>query len=133
MLPRMKIKSLMKQLGIKEEKHIALFLKRLEGWISKNGNTTISLLAGIDKILKDIHQKEIQESQKIKEINLSGVKNPLIKKYAKEIIELHTEKEFGVRRIQTWLWENHRAKISHSSIHRFLKSQNLTVKEQENG
>jgi len=132
MLPQMKVKSLMKQLGIKEEKHIALFLKRLEGWINKNGNTTISLLAGIDKILKDIHQREEQKAQEIKKINLDGIKNKLIAKYAKEIVELYTQ-GLGVRRIQNWLWETHRAKISYPSIYRFLQSQNLTVKEQENG
>jgi len=79
MLPRTQVKPLMKKLAIKEEKNIAYFLKRLEGWINKNGNTTISLAKGINKILDDIHQKEIREA--------------------------------------------HRAKISHSSIYRFIKQQ----------
>ena len=134
MLPQTQVKPLMKKLAIKEEKHIAYFLKRLEGWIKTNGNTTISLAKAINKILDDIHQKEIQEAQKMKKINLSGIKNKLIEKYAKEIIELYTKKELGVRRIEKWLWEAHRAKISYSSIYRFLQSQNLIrKKEQENG
>jgi len=84
MLPRTQVKPLMKKLAIKEEKNIAYFLKRLEGWINKNGNTTISL--------------------------------------AKEIMELHNQ-GWGVRRIEKWLLEAHRARISHSSIYRFIKQQ----------
>ena len=134
MLPQTQVKPLMKKLAIKEEKHIPYFLKRLEGWIQANGNTTISLAKGINRILDDIHRKEIQEAQEIKKINLSKIKNKLIEKYANEIVELYTEKELGVRRIQQWLWDAHRAKISYSSIYRFLQSQNLIrKKEQKNG
>jgi hypothetical protein len=71
--------------------------------------------------LYPIHEKEIKEAQKLKEINLSNIKNPLLKKYSKEIIMLHKEEGLGVRRIEKWLWENHRVKISYSSIHRLLK------------
>lgn len=122
MLPKTQIKSLQKLLGIKKEKNAVLFLARLKGWIEKNGNTAISLSKGINKILKDIHEKEIKEAQKLKEINLSNIKNPLLKKYAKEIIRLNQE-GLGARRIEKWLWETHRAKISYSSIYRLLKQQ----------
>jgi hypothetical protein len=121
MLPKTQLKPLMKNLTIKEEKNAAFFLARLEGWVKKNGNTTISLAKGINKILRDIHQKEIKEAQKLKEINLENIKNHLLKKYAKEIIRLHKEEGLGVRRIEKWLWETHRAKISYSSIYRLLK------------
>ena len=131
MLPQTQVKPLMKKLAIKEEKHIPYFLKRLKGWIDKNGNTTISIAKGINKILDDIHQKEIQKAQELKKINLSKVKNTLIEKYANKIVELYLEKEFGVRRIQQWLWENHKAKISYSSIYRFLQSQNLIRKKEK--
>jgi IS30 family transposase len=122
MLPRTQIKPLMKKLAIKEEKNVVFFLKRLEGWIRANGHTDISLAKGINKILDDIHKKEIQKAKEFKKINLEGIKHPLLKKYAKEIIELHLQ-GWGVRRIQKWLWEAHKAKISHSSIHRFIKQQ----------
>jgi hypothetical protein len=122
MLPRTQLKPLMKNLGIKQEKNAAFFLARLEGWIEKNGNTTISLSKGINKILNDIHEKEIKEAQKLKEINLSNIKNPLLKKYSKEIIMLK-EEGLGVRKIEKWLWETHRAKISYSTIFRLLKQQ----------
>jgi len=134
MLPQTQVKPLMKKLAIKEEKHIPYFLKRLQGWIKKNGNTTISIAKGINKILDDIHQKEIQKAQELKKINLKGIKNKKLEKYASEIIELYTEKELGVRRIQQWLFDAHNAKISYSSIYRFLQSQNLIrKKETENG
>jgi hypothetical protein len=123
MLPKTQIKSLQKLLGIKEEKNAVLLLARLKGWIEKNGNTTISLSKGINKILKDINDKEIKEAQKLKKINLSNIKNPLLKKYAKEIIRLNKEEGLGARRIEKWLWETHRAKISYSSVHRLLKQQ----------
>jgi len=133
MLPRTQVKALTKKLALRKEDNTILFLKRLEGWIKTNGNTTLSIAKGINKILDDIYQKEEQKAQEFKKIDLSKVKNKLIEKYAKEIIELHTERGLGVRRIQSWLWDAHRAKISYSSIYRFLKSQNLMKKEQENG
>jgi hypothetical protein len=123
MLPQTQLKPLMAKLGIREEKNAAFFLARLKNWVEKNGNTTISLVKGINKILNDIHQKEIQQAQKLKEINLSNIKNPLLKKYSKEIIRLNQEEGLGVRKIEKWLWETHRAKISYSSIYRLLKQQ----------
>ena len=122
MLPQTQLKALMLKLSIKDEKNAVLFLARLKGWIEKNGNTNISLAKGINKILDDIHQKEIQKAQETKKINLETIKNPLLKKYAKEIIELHNQ-GLGARRIEKWLWETHRAKISYSSIYRLLKQQ----------
>ena len=119
MFPKTQIRPLMQKLCIKEEKNAVFFLKRLEGWINKNGNTSISIAKGINKILYDIYQKEKNETKKI---NLDGIKNPLIKKYAKEILELHNQ-GLGARRIQKHLYEAHRAKISHSSIYRYLKAQ----------
>ena len=128
MLPQTQIKALIKNLGIKEEKNAILFLARLEGWIKKNGSTKISLAKGINAILKDIHAKEIKKAEKVKKINLEGIKNNLIIKYSQKIIELHN-KGWGARKIEKYLFEMHRAKISYSSIYRFLKQQ----KEVENG
>ena len=122
MLPQTQIKPLMAKLGIKEEKNAVLFLARLKGWIEKNGNTTISLSKGINKILNDIHQNEMKKAQELKKINLENVKNPLLKKYASEIMELHNQ-GWGVRRIERWLLEAHKAKVSYSSIYRLLKQQ----------
>lgn len=126
MLPRSQIKGIMKKLAIREEKNAVFFLARLQGWIEKNGNTTISIAKGINKILHDIHAKEFQKAQEAKKINLTQIKNPLLKKYAKEIIELNNQ-GLGARRIEKWLWETHRAKISYSSIYRLLKQQKKLI------
>ena len=123
MFPKTQLKPLMDKLGIKKEKNAVFFLKRLEGWIDKNGHSSISIAKGLNKILSDIYQMEIQEAQKSKQINLSNIKNPLIRKYANEILELH-QSGMGVRNIHKTLLEAHRAKISPSSIYRFIKKQN---------
>jgi len=128
MLPQTQIKNLKNLLGIKNEKNAVLFLARLEGWIKKNGSTKISLAKGINAILKDINKKEIQQAQELKKINLENVKNPILLKYGKQIIELKLQ-GLGVRRIEKWLWETHRAKISYASIYNFLKQQEI----KENG
>jgi len=128
MLPGQQIKSLKNLLGIKEEKNAVLFLARLEGWIKANGSTKISLAKGINAILRDIHNKEIKKAQELKKINLEGIKNPILLKYSQKILELK-EKGLGARKIEKYLFEMHRVKISYSSIYRFLKQQ----KEVENG
>ena len=119
MLPQTQVKSIQKLLSIKNEKNAVFFLSRLKNWIEKNGNTTISIAKGINKILNDIHQKEIKQNQDLKAIKLPN--NPLIKKYYKEILELN-KKGLGARKIEKELWLNHRAKISYSTIYRFLKA-----------
>ena len=128
MLPQTQIKFLMKNLGIKKEKNAVLFLARLRGWVKANGSTEIALIKGLNSILKDIHYQEIESAKEVKKINLEGVKNPILLKYAKEIIELKLQ-GLGVRRIEKILWETHRAKISYSTIYNFLKQQ----KEVKNG
>ena len=128
MLPEQQIKALIKNLCIKEEKNAILFLARLEGWIKANKSTKISLVKGINAILKDIHKKEMQQAQELKKINLEGVKNPILLKYAKEIIELKLQ-GLGVRRIEKFLFEKHRVKISYATIYNFVKQQEI----KENG
>lgn len=122
MFPKTQLKPLMKKLVIKEEKNAVFFLKRLESWLQKNGTSSISIAKGINKILDDIHQLEIQKAQELKRLDLAKVKNPILRKYAKEILELH-ESGMGVRNIQKTLLEAHRAKISYSTIYRFIKEQ----------
>jgi len=128
MLPEQQIKGLKNFLGIKEEKNAILFLARLEGWIKANGNTKLALAKGLNSILKDIHYQEIKSAKELKKINLEGVKNPILLKYGKQIIELKLQ-GLGVRRIEKWLWQTHRAKLSYATIYNFLKHQ----KKVENG
>ena len=129
MLPKAQVKGIMKKLSIRKEENAVYFLSRLEGWVASNGNTTISLAKAINKILGDIHSREIKESEELKKINLGNVKNNLIEKYSNEIVELYIQKGYGTRKIEKILWENHRAKISYSAIYRFLNSQNLIRKK----
>jgi len=134
MLPQTQLKKAQRLLGIKKEENIILFAKRLQGWIRRHGDATQSILRGINTILEDIHNQEIQKAKELKKINLENVKNPLLRKYANEIIELYQE-DLGVRKISQILWENHRAKISYSTIYNFLSNQGLIRKKEkvENG
>jgi len=128
MLPQTQLKGIKNLLGIKNEKNAVLFLARLEGWIKANGNTKLALAKGLNSILKDIHYQEIKSAKELKKINLEGVKNPILLKYGKQIIELKLQ-GLGVRRIEKWLWQTHRAKLSYATIYNFLKHQ----KKVENG
>jgi len=91
------IKKAQRLLGIKKQENTILFAKRLQGWIRRHGDATPSILKSIN-ILEDIHKIEIQKIQELKKINLQKVKNPLLRKYANEIIELYQE-DLGVRKI----------------------------------
>jgi len=119
MFKKHKIKLLQKQLNLKNEANTIRFLARLEGWIKAQGNTKKSLLYGISKIIKELHQDEIIQNTTI---NLKDIKNPVIKKYANEIIKLHKQ-GLGSRKIAQHLKEFHNAKISYMTIYKFLKAQ----------
>ena len=116
------VKSLKKFLAFKEEDTVIRFLARLQGWISSKPNTQKSLSNALNTILKDLHRAEAENAQKVLKINLNSIKNPLLKKYASEILELHRSGH-GVRYIEKFLQINHNAKISYSTIHRFLQQQ----------
>ena len=130
MLPRIQIKKAQRLLDIKKEENVIFLSKRLQGWIRKHGDATQSIIRGINTILEDIHNQEIQKAQELKKINLKNISNPKIRKYAVEIIELYQE-GFGTRRISQVLWENHRAKISYSTIYNFLSTQGLIRKKEK--
>ena len=116
------VKSLKKLLAFKEEQSVLRFLARLSGWISSKPLTQKSLLNALNTILKDLHRAEAENAQKALKINLNSIKNPLLKKYASEILELHLSGH-GVRAIEKTLKLKHNVKISYSTIHRFLKQQ----------
>ena len=100
------------------EKQAQSFTKRLRGWIKKNGDSDISIARGIATILKDL--KTEPKEQKL--LYLQNTKNPILLKYGKEILQLHSE-GLGSRRIQKYLKEFHNARISHTTIHAFIKAQ----------
>jgi hypothetical protein len=133
MVSRIQIQQLIKNLDLKNEKYAIFFLSRLEGWIKDNKSSKKALARGINKILNSIHDQEKQKEteQQVKEINLENIKNNFIIKYANLIIELNQKQGLGARKIEKYLWENHRAKVSHSTISRFLKQQKQTTKKEK--
>jgi len=114
-------------LGIKRADNVMFFANRLKKWIEQNGNIEQSILKGINTILMDIHKREIEEAKEQVKINFTGVKHPILRKYGEKIVSLHME-GLGARRIKKILELEHRAKISHTAIHNFLKQQ-----KEENG
>ena len=116
MFPYSKLAELQQITGLPREENL-VFLKRLSGWIDKNGHTKTSLAKGITTILKQIKNKK---REKKKKLELTGIKNKVLIKYSDEIISYHHQ-GLGARRISNLMYELHKAKISHSTIHRFLK------------
>ena len=116
------IRALQKMLAFKEEQSVLRFLARLSGWIESKPNTQKSLLNALNTILRDLHSQEAENAKKQLKINIVGVKNPLIKKYANEILTLHNS-GFGVRAIEKYLKLQHNVKISYGTIYRFLQQQ----------
>jgi hypothetical protein len=132
MVSAIQIQQLVRNLNLKNEKNAIFFLLRLEGWIRDNKSSKKALARGINKILNSIHQQEQeQKTEQLKKINLENIKNNFIIKYAEKIIELHEKQGLGARKIEKYLWENHRAKVSHSTISRFLKQQKQTIKKEK--
>jgi len=124
MFPYAKLKDLQELLKLENKKDAEIFLIRLKGWIDKNGHTKTSLIKGITLIYKQLHKhQEVKKEEELKKIKLTGIKNKILLKYATEILELHKQ-GLGARKISNVLYELHKAKISHSTIYRFLKAQN---------
>jgi hypothetical protein len=129
MLNNEQIKIAKKLLCLKNKDTVILFASRLQGWIqSKKKVTATAILRGVNIILQDLQHKEIREANQLKKVNLSNVKNPVIRVYAKEIINLHVEQGLGARKIANYLLEKHNKKVSYGTIYNFLKQQ----KEKEN-
>jgi hypothetical protein len=133
MVSAIQIQQLVRNLNLKNEKNAIFFLSRLEGWIRDNKSSKKALARGINKILNSIHEQEKQKEteQQVKKINLDNVKNNFIIKYANLIIELNQKQGLGARKIEKFLWENHKAKVSYSTIGRFLKQQKQTIKKEK--
>jgi len=95
-------KSLQKLLAFKSEETTLRFLARLQGWVESKPLTQKSLLSALNTILKDLHHQEAENAKKQLKINLNSIKNPALKKYASEILELHRSGH-GVRYIEKFL------------------------------
>ncbi len=67
-------------------------------------------------IMEDILKKKAEEKRIY---NFGNIKSILIKKYADKIIAWR-DQGLGSQRIEKSLWENHRVKISRSTIQKFI-------------
>jgi IS30 family transposase len=94
---------------------------RLSGWFNSHKSTEPNvILAGLTKIITEIHEKEKQEINK--NINFP-TKNDYLKKYGAEILKLHKQ-GYGVRKIAKHLKIYHNIKIGATTIYNFIKAQN---------
>ena len=116
------IRALQNTLAFKEEQSVLRFLARLQGWLQQKPLTQKSLLNALNTILRDLHRVEQKNAKKQLKVNLNGIKNQLIKKYANEILTLHNSGS-GVRSIEKTLKLKHNIKISYGTIYRFLQQQ----------
>ena len=94
------------------------FTLRLIHHLNKNQLPTQNRLIQGFFILEEIKKREVK-----KEFNFAGIKNLYIKKYAKEILDLHQE-GLGSLRISNNLKANHHVTVSRSTIQKFLKQNN---------
>jgi hypothetical protein len=81
-----------------------------------------ALLRILNVIFTDFQHQQ-NENKTSNTINFNGVKNEVLKKHGKKIIELKNN-GYGVRRIAKFLLINHKSKISSTTIYNFLKLQN---------
>lgn len=107
-------------LGFKSQSDFELFAKRFLNYLEKEPLTKNRVMSGFF-ILLDI-QKQTLQNQHL--INYEGIKNPHVKKYAKEILDLRT-KGNGSQSIVKHLFENHRVKVSRGTIEKFYKQNGL--------
>jgi hypothetical protein len=127
MLKKTEIIKLQKFLNLDTEKKTEKLLVRTVGFLKKNDVTEQALLRILNIIFMDFKHQNNDENiieQENKKINYDGVKNAVILKHGKKILELKFNNGYGVRRIANFLLQNHKAKVAPSTINNFIKLQN---------
>ena len=109
-----------KVLGLKTAAEFEEFAKRLLYYLNKEKLTKNRIMSSFF-ILLEI-QKEAHSNSNL--INFAGIKNQYIKKYANEILE-QRKKNAGSQFIVSYLYENHRVKVSRGTIEKFYKQNGL--------
>jgi len=107
-------------LGITEE-GLDELLARQKGLLLKRGKISAANLLHSYAFLIEIKEREEEEKKRRR---ATTVKNVKIAKYAKTIEDLYAA-GYGAIRISKYLYENHREKISKSSIERYIKEMGL--------
>lgn len=108
-------------LGFKTVEDFESFAKRYKSFLEKELLTKNRIMLGFF-IMLDIQKKSLTNNSNL--INLEGIKNQHVKKYANEILE-ERKKGNGSQAIANFLYERHRVKISRGTISKFYKLNNL--------
>lgn len=109
-----------KILGFKTIEDFEMFSKRYLKYLENQTLTKNRIMGGFF-ILVEI-QKERLKNKSL--INFDNMKNQHIKKYADVILDLR-KKGSGSQSIVTYLYENHRVKVSRGTVEKFYKLNNL--------
>ena len=116
MLTQKKREYYSKVLGFKNLNEFEEFSKRYLKYLEQEKLTKNRIMAGFF-ILLEIQKQSLQNRNII---NLEGIKNPHIKKYSQEILDLR-KKGLGSQAIIKHLYENHRVKVSRGTVEKFYK------------
>jgi hypothetical protein len=109
-----------KIIGFKNIEDFEEFSKRYLKYLENQALTKNRIMSGFF-ILVEIQKEKLKNKNLI---NFDNIKNQYIKKYADVILELR-KKGSGSQSIVTYLYENHRVKISRGTIEKFYKQNNL--------
>lgn len=109
-----------KVLGFKSPADFEAFSKRYLKYLEQDELTKNRIMSGFF-ILLEIQKQSLQNKNLI---NLDGIKNPHIKKYSKEILDLR-KNGLGGQAIEKYLYEHHRVKVSRGTIEKFYKLNGL--------
>ena len=98
------------------------FIKRYNSYLLHK-NITKKVVSNGFFILQDILEK--REEKKKEKFIFHSSKNPKIRKYQTEIIDLYREEKLGETRVSKALFENHRVKITPYQIRYFLQKNGI--------
>ena len=107
-------------LGFKSPSDFEHFAKRYLLFLEQGDLTKNRIMSGFF-ILLEIQKTSLKNSRLI---NYDTIKNPHVKKYAAEILDLR-KKGSGSQAIVNHLYENHRVEVSRGTIEKFYKNNGL--------
>lgn len=107
-------------LGFKSPHDFELFAKRYLKFLEQGDLTKNRIMSGFF-ILLEIQKQSLKNN---KLINYDNIKNPYVKKYAAEILDLRKSGS-GSQAIVKHLFENHRVTVSRGTVEKFYKNNGL--------
>lgn len=109
-----------KILGFKSVEEFEQFAKRYLKFLEKQALTKNNIMNGFF-ILVNIQRESLKNKNLI---NLDGIKNQYVKKYADVILELRRNGN-GSQSIVKYLYENHRVSVSRGTVEKLYKNNGL--------